>query len=184
MGVAVTSNFVRFLLCAMFALALTGCGATYRDKNQVMMAQADVKLSRYLGTWYEIARFPVPFQRGCTATTATYGAIDDATVSVHNKCRQQSPDGPLREIKGTARVSGPGQLRVRFSSIPLISAPYWILWVDDSYETAVVGVPNGRAGWILARTPDISPARRQFAEAVLRKNGYDTSDLLTVEHAR
>ena len=169
-----------YLLFAL--LALTACGTAYRDTSTAIVAQSDFDVGQYLGKWYEIARFPVVFQRGCTATTATYGAVDATTISVQNTCRDGAPDGPLRSVSGTAELVGPGQLKVQFSSVPFVRAPYWVLWVDEGYETAVVGVPNGRAGWILARTPEISPARRAQAESVLRKNGYDPQGLLTVAH--
>ncbi|WP_227271126.1 lipocalin family protein [Roseobacter weihaiensis] len=170
------------LLFLLALVLLTACGTRYRDNTQPITAQADFDPARYLGTWYEIARYPVAFQRGCTATTATYGALDADTISVLNTCRQDSPDGPLRSVKGTADISGPGQLKVQFASVPFVRAPYWVLWVDETYDTAVVGVPNGRAGWILARRPRISDAKRAEAEAVLRANGYDPAALLNVQH--
>lgn len=173
---------MRRILLLIALTLMTACGTQYRDPSSPITAQADFDPSRYLGTWYEIARFPVSFQEGCTATTATYGLIDDTTVSVVNRCRDGSPDGPLREIKGTATIEGPGQLRVRFSSVPFARAPYWVLWVNDTYEIAVVGVPNGRAGWILARRPEITEETRMQAEDILRANGYDTSALIEVEH--
>lgn len=167
----------------LLALLLTACGTQYRDTTTPITAQQDFDAARYLGTWYEIARYPVPFQEGCTATTATYGAVDADTISVLNQCREGRPDGPLKEISGTADLAGPGQLKVQFTSVPFIRAPYWVLWVDETYETAVVGVPNGRAGWILARSPRISEARRSKADSVLRQNGYDPAQLFEVPHA-
>ena len=74
---------------------------------------------------------------------------------------------------------------MQFDSIPFLRAPYWVLWTDDGYQAAVVGVPNGRAGWILARSAQISTATRARAEAVLQAAGYDPSQLIdTVQPAR
>ncbi len=171
----------RLALCAF--ILLTACGTQYRDTDAPISAQADFDAARYLGTWYEIARYPVPFQEGCTATTATYQAIDDQRISVLNQCRQGDPTGPLDQIKGTARVVGPGQLTVQFYTVPFLRAPYWVLWVDESYQTAVVGVPNGRAGWILARSPQIAPETRAMANDILRQNGYDPDALIETLHA-
>lgn len=64
--------------------------------------------------------------------------------------------------------------------MPFVRGDYWVLWTDADYETAVVGVPSGGAGWILARTPDLSASRRAEAEAVLRANGYDVERLMDV----
>jgi apolipoprotein D and lipocalin family protein len=67
--------------------------------------------------------------------------------------------------------------------VPLLAADYWVLWVDDDYQTAVVGVPSGKSGWILARTPTIDADHRARAEAVLTRNGYDPGRLYDVPHA-
>lgn len=171
----------RFAICAF--ILLSACGSQYRDTSAPITAQADFDAAQYLGKWYEIARYPVPFQEGCTATTATYQAIDNESISVLNQCRQGDPAGPLDQIKGSARIVAPGQLKVRFNSVPFLRAPYWVLWVDPDYQTAVVGVPNGRAGWILARSPEIPPKTRAKAENILRENGYDPTALIETEHA-
>jgi len=174
----------RALAAALAMLALSACALapSYRDRDVAMTSQA-IDPSAYAGQWYEIARFPVRFQRGCTATTARYEVIDESTLSVVNTCRQGAPDGPVDRIEGTAEIEGPGRLRVSFASVPFVAAPYWVLWVDGGYDTAVVGVPSGRAGWILARNPEISAARLDEALSVLRANGYDTEALIYTEHA-
>lgn len=172
----------RPLLLALVLLA--ACGTAYRDRDIAMSTEQDFDVSRYLGTWYEIARFPVPFQTGCTATKATYGALDEDSITVLNQCHKGTTDGPLRQIAGTADVVGPGRLKVQFASVPFIRADYWVLWVDDGYNTAVVGVPNGRAGWILARTPQITPHKRAEAENRLRAAGYDVGALIDTPQTR
>ena len=166
---------MRPILTVVLGL-LTGC-ASYRDADVAMTTQA-IDPADYAGRWYEIARFPVWFQRGCTATTATYEVLDEGTLRVVNACRTGGPDEPVERIEGTAEVVGPGRLEVRLGSIPF-AAPYHVLWVDAGYDTAVVGVPNGRAGWILARNPEIAPGRLDEAKAVLRANGYDTQVTMT-----
>ncbi len=176
---------MRLPALLLAALALAGCaGESFRDTSAPIAAQRDFNPERYLGLWYEIARFPVRFEEGCVATTAEYGAIDATTVSVRNTCRKGAPDGPVQGVSGTATVVGPGQLKVKFPKVPFVSADYWVLWVDADYQTAVVGVPSGTSGWILARTPAIDAARRAEAEAVLARNGYDVSRLYDVPQAR
>lgn len=156
-----------------------GLFEVYRDIDTPIASQALFDPARYLGTWYEIARFPVPFEVGCVGVTAEYGDLGDDRVSVLNTCR--NVDGTVRSvIEGTAQIVGPGQLKVSFPSVPFGAADYWVLWVDGDYRTAVVGAPNGRSGWILNRTPTISPDRLKAAQDVLAFNGYALDRLLIV----
>ena len=121
-----------------------------------------------------MARFPTPFQAGCSNVTADYAPVGAGVLAVRNACVR---NGELSVIEGTARVDGPGRLKVRLAGMP-IAADYWVLWVDEGYRTAVVGVPSGRAGWILNRTPDIPADRLAAAREVLEFNGYDIGALV------
>ncbi len=167
----------RTLIIAL-ALMLTACGGAYRDRGVPMTSMALFDASKYAGLWYEIAHFPVSFQDGCVNTQADYQVTGTDSLSVRNSCFR---DGALRVIEGTAKVDGPGRLKVRLGGSP-IASDYWVLWVDEDYDTAVVGTPSGGAGWILNRTPDISDDRLAAARAILGFNGYDLSQLeMTVQ---
>ncbi|WP_197933308.1 lipocalin family protein [Bosea sp. ANAM02] len=63
-----------------------------------------VELKRYLGMWYEQARYEAGFQKGCDAVTAEYAQKPDGTVSVVNSCHQGGVTGPLKTAEATARV--------------------------------------------------------------------------------
>lgn len=166
-------------LPALAALLLAGCVAfpSYRDQSVPITSMAVFDPTRYAGLWYEIARFPVPFQEGCSRTQAEYAVAGEGTLSVRNSCMK---NGALDVIDGAARVVGPGRLKVELGALPF-AADYWVLWVDGDYRTAVVGVPSGRAGWILNRDPDISPDRLTAAREVLEFNGYVTGQLIYTE---
>ena len=166
---------MKLLLSFLLFLVLASCTAfpSYRDRSVAMTSMAVFDPSRYTGVWYEVARFPVTFQQGCTDTQAIYGTRSEGVLSVRNVCTR---DGELASIEGTATISGPGRLKVRLGGMPF-AADYWVLWVDQDYRTAVVGVPSGRAGWILNRDPVIPEDRYRAALSVLEFNGYDLSRL-------
>lgn len=160
---------------------LAGCGVlgSYRDTGQPIAAKADFVPERYVGLWYEVARYPVIFQTGCRGVTAEYGLREDGQISVLNICRRA--DGSERSrISGAAEIVGPGRLKVRFPSVPFGAGDYWVLWTDADYQTAVVGSPGGRAGWILHRAPVIAEQDLQQAKEALIANGYDPSRLVAM----
>lgn len=167
----------RAALAALGLAGLSACAVvapSYRDTDVAISSRAEFSPARYSGQWYEIASFPTIFQRGCTKTNALYTPTDSADrLGVRNSCLR---DGKQVVIEGSATVDGPGRLSVRLDGVP-VAAPYWVLWVDEDYQTAVVGVPSGRAGWILNRTPSLRADRLQAARDVLEFNGYDLTEL-------
>jgi apolipoprotein D and lipocalin family protein len=144
-----------------------------------------VDLARYQGKWHEIARLPAWFQRGCTDTTAFYKILEPGTVSVRNECVTES--GKRKSTTGTARVTDPetnAKLKVVFDNwfsrlfSWLMKANYWILYVDPEYHTALVGTPDRKYLWILARTPTLSDATYAALVDRCRTLGFDTTRLI------
>lgn len=169
------------LMLVLAAMPVAPAEARYRNTAAPLTVVADLDLTRYLGLWYEVARYPNRFERDCVAVTAEYGALPDGRISVRNSCRRRGFDAPLDVVEGTARVEGPGQLSVNFVRwLPFVRGGYYVLDVTPDYSLAVVGEPGGRFGWVLARSPRITPAQWAHAEAVLRRNGYDLTDLYRV----
>jgi len=135
----------------------------------------NLDLNRYIGKWHEVARYPLIFQKGCKQSTATYKLVNPKKISIHNRCIK---NGKKTQIKGDAIVKGPGKLAVKFSVFMPFRAPYWVLWIDNNYQLAVVGGPNKKNGWILSRSP--TPSKEQLAPALkaLTKNGYKLDGLI------
>ncbi|NCO21985.1 MAG: lipocalin family protein, partial [Rhodobacterales bacterium] len=104
------------LACALLAACTTelpapnGLFPSYRNAAAPFSSIALFDPARYAGTWYEIARYPVPFQRGCVGTMAQYTLRPDGTLGVLNTCRDGALDGPVKQIEGSARLVGPGRL--------------------------------------------------------------------------
>ena len=174
---------LRLALAFALALAALPAAAQYRDRAVPMGVVVNLDLDRYTGRWFEIARFPNRFERDCVAVTADYARLPDGTISVVNTCRKFTFDGEVQVAEGSARVEGPGRLSVNFVPwLPFARGDYWVLDITPDYSVAVVGEPSGSTGWILARSPRISPAALERAQAALRRNGYDTDQLYMVPH--
>jgi len=137
-----------------------------------------VDIDRYLGTWYEIARYPNRFQKECVAVTAEYSLRPDGKIKVVNACRKKTLDGKLKKIEGKAWVADKAtnaKLKVQFFW-PFRGA-YWIIDLGQEYEYAVVGHPKRKYLWILSRTPDMASERYEAIVERLVKQGYDPARL-------
>jgi len=135
-----------------------------------------VDLARYSGKWFEIASFPMFFQRNCVAdTTAQYTAQPDGAIEVHNRCRTASGWDDATGKATVVEGSGNGRLKVSF--FWPFKADYWVLGLDPQYRWAVVGNPNRKYLWVLSRTPQLSPPLLEAALASATAQGFDQTQL-------
>ncbi len=172
---------MKRLASFLLGLASIGCSPTTTQRIRLPELQTvdRVDLSRYVGTWYEIASFPQRFQRGCAATTATYSLRADGDIDVVNRCHDGAIAGPERSARGRARVverASNAKLEVSFFR-PFWGA-YWIVDLGAEYEYAVVGHPSRDYLWILSRTPAMDPDVYDRILGRLRAQGYETERLV------
>jgi apolipoprotein D and lipocalin family protein len=160
-------------------LLLMGCSATEAPPPRTVAA---VDLTRYLGTWHEIARLPMWAQDNskvlCEDVTATYTARPDGQIGVLNRCLNALAGDAPRSATAVAYArpeSGNAKLRVSF--FWPFYGNYWVLGLDPDYRWAVVGEPSRRWLWILSRTPSLAPADLEQAKAVAAEAGYDLGPL-------
>ena len=136
-----------------------------------------VELERYLGRWYEIARYEQRFERGCTAATADYSLRDDGNIDVVNRCLK--PGGKRSEARGIAKVvDRRSNAKLKVSFFRPFYGDYWILDHADDYSWSIVGEPSGRYLWILSR--EANPGSDEVGQLLNRVAalGYDTSMLV------
>ena len=149
-----------------------------------------VDLHRYVGTWYEVARLPNRFQNDCAGNvTATYELLESGEIKVINRCQQH--DGNSSKAEGLARLAseeGPNsKLKVRFapaflSFLPFVWGNYWIIDLAPDYSYAVVGEPERRYLWILARSQEMDESLLGQILVKVRNQGYDTAALIRTKH--
>lgn len=171
-------NF-RLLLIFSF-LILLSCTKT----NSQMIDQTTVKtldLNRYLGTWYEIARFPHSFEKNLVGVTATYSMREDGKIEVLNQGFKNKLDGEPSKAVGKAKIPNklePGKLKVSFFWI--FYADYFVLELDENYQYAMIGSSTDKYFWILSRTPQMELAVYDMLLERARKRGYNLANLYKV----
>jgi len=160
---------------AVFAIGILfiGLPANSQTSDAPVKTIASLDVPRYLGTWYEIAKFPNWFQRKCAVNTkAMYSLRPEGTLKVMNSCK--TVDGDIPEAEGTARQIGSKdspQLEVRFapvwlSFLPMVWGDYWVVDLDSQYQVAAVSDPRREYLWILSRTPQLD--KRVYDELLQR----------------
>lgn len=167
-----THPFLNILCAVIF---LSSCaGGPVGNKNVPQPAKS-VDVEKYLGKWYEIARYENRFEKDCEAVTAEYAKLPDGKVSVKNTCHKNRVNGAIEVAKGKAKIvenSNNTKLKVSFFG-PLYVGNYWILDRADDYSWAIVGEPSGRFLWILSRDAPVSKARKKLLYAKTQALNYD-----------
>jgi apolipoprotein D and lipocalin family protein len=169
----------RLLLCTL-ALAAVGAHA----QTDPVRSVASVDLARYLGKWYEIAAFPMFFQRKCIGdTTAEYSLRPDGDIAVVNRCR--SDDGFDEAVGRAWAVAGTGNAQLKVQFFWPFRADYWVIGLADDYQWAVVGHPERKYLWILSRTPHLPREQLDKALDAAKRQGFDLAELkYTVQGGR
>ena len=178
------SPTLRQLALALALLSPFVAPAQTSAPPEPLQTIARLDVGRYLGTWYEIAKYPNRFQRQCVAdTSALYRLRDDGQLDVINRCRQAN--GEVAEAVGRARQDGPAdspKLKVRFapawlSWLPMVWGNYWVIDLDPAYQLVAVSEPSREYLWVLSRTPTVDAAVYQALLGRLQAKGFDLSKL-------
>ena len=170
-------NMSYALLSLGLSVFLLGCMA-----NNPPQTVDTVDVERYMGVWYEIAKFPVVFQRGLVGITAEYILEEDGRIRVINRGLKGAFDGEESSIKGYATTPNPeepAKLRVRFDPFPVSLFPgdYWIVELDEEYAYAVVSGPSRNMLWILSRTPSMAESQYEGIIQGLEERGFDMTKI-------
>ena len=145
---------------------------------------ASLDVPRYLGSWYEVAKFPNRFQNMCVANTqAQYRMLESGHIEVINRC--EKANGDTAQATGKARQIGDEnspKLKVRFapswlSFLPMVWGDYWVIDLDPGYQLAAVSEPKRKYLWILSRSPTVDPYVYEALIQRLEKMGFDTEQL-------
>jgi apolipoprotein D and lipocalin family protein len=177
-------NLITFayVLSFIFLSAGNGC-KNDKPENMDFSTVKELDLERYMGTWYEIARFDHSFERGLVGVTANYSYRDDGKIKVVNTGYKNSLEGPYKEAVGKAKQPNPqeepGKLKVSF--FWFFYADYFVFELDEDYQWVLIGSSSDKYLWILSRTPQLEQETRDYILKKARKRGYDTGKLIWVE---
>jgi len=172
--------FKHFVMAISLILLFSGCKSYPLPEGAVAVKPFD--LDRYLGTWYEIARFDYRFERNLNNTTATYSRNDDGSVKVVNRGFNYVK-GVWKEAQGRAKFVGePTEARLKVSFFGPFYGGYNVVALDPDYTYALIAGSSLDYMWILARTKTIPDEVKEEYVRIAREIGFDTDELIWVEH--
>lgn len=158
---------------------LVGMGGCRSNSDGAVIDNRTVQtfdVARFMGKWYEIARYDHRFEEGMTRVSATYTLLDDGRIEVLNSGYK---DGKYKEIKGKAKQpnpADPGKLKVSF--FLWFYSDYYVLILDPNYRYVVIGSSSDKYLWIMSRNPDLAEDVIRDLLDQLRERGYDTAKLV------
>lgn len=170
----------RFALFSLLACTVGGCARSSRDLKPV----ANFDVTRYTGTWYEIARLPNRFERNLEDVTAEYSRDNDSDKIIVVNRGYDVKRHKWRSIQGSARQPEPGVGLLKVTFFWPFAAVYKVLDVDREYTRVLVTSGSRRYLWILARTPNMDAQTLQSLIDRARTMGFETENVIVVAHTR
>jgi apolipoprotein D and lipocalin family protein len=179
------------IVLALLSLVVSQPAVSASGDPMPLATIAALEVPRYMGRWYEIAKYPNWFQKKCMGdTSAAYNLKPEGTVEVINRCRLEN--GEWNEAVGLARqIGGPTspKLEVRFapawlSFIPAVWGDYWVIDLDPAYQLVAVSEPRREYLWVLSRNPQVSKEAYEALLERLRGLGFDPGKLETTIQRR
>ena len=161
-------------------IALFACAGSNEHELPDLTTNIKIDLPRYMGAWYVIANIPYFAERGKVASRDVYKLDADGNVDTAYVYRK-SFDGPEKTM-GSLGVVQPGSDNARWlvRFLWVVHADYLVLDIAPDYSWALVGQPDRKLGWVLARNPALDDALYTTLLEKFHGFGYDTASFMRV----
>jgi len=169
-------------MAGLVAILMASCSNKLSMNSIDTTTVDDLEIEKYLGTWFEIARFPHSFEKDLVGVTATYSFRKDGKIKVENAGYKGSLDGKQSVAVGKAKIPDPHDpARLKVSFFLFFYGDYYVLELDPQYRWAMIGSSTPNYFWILSRTPQLEDQVYQSLLEKARQRGYDLEKLIKVE---
>jgi apolipoprotein D and lipocalin family protein len=166
-------NIFKLLAFISITILFTACSS----KNPPLQTVQKVEIDRYLGTWYEIARYEHFFEKNCKNISANYSMLDEDTIKVINRCTNMLTN-EKKEAIGRAYAIDNTNSKLKVSFFRPFYGDYWVMILDENYDYVVVGTPSREYLWILSRKPNLDEKIKNEILQKLPTLGFDASKLI------
>ena len=173
-------------LMLLLLLVLSGC-QSWTDscgappKPPLRAIERRIDLGRFMGDWHVIAHIPAFIEDEAYNAVESYRLEADGTIATTYVFNDGSHDGPVRTYRPTGFIHDRetnAEWRMQF--IWPFKSAYLIAYLDEGYQTTIIGVPDRGYAWIMARSKTIHESRYQELVKWLADNGHGIAKLRLV----
>jgi len=169
---------LRVLLLSFVMFSVGGCQSQRFDP--ISLAET-VDIPRFMGDWYVIAHIPLPPERRAWNGIERYDLNPDGSIATTFTFRLDSADGEKKRYTPTAWVTDdPSNAVWKMQFLWPFKADFRIIWLDENYQTTIIGRQKRDYVWVMAREPEIDEQTYQTMLGFLEREGYDLSELRKV----
>jgi len=159
---------------------LTMLNGAEKQQDQILVEYVDIE--RFMGDWFVIANIPTLFEKGAVNAIENYTwNSEKEIIEVSFDYRKGSPDGKPKHMTQKGFIYNT-ETNAEWRVQPLwpLKLGYLIIDLADDYSYTVIGVPNRKYLWIMARDSTLPNDIYQTILEKVKKQGYDLDQIQMV----
>jgi apolipoprotein D and lipocalin family protein len=133
-----------------------------------------VDLNRFMGDWYVIANIPTFIETDAYNAIESYQMNDDGSIATTFTFHQGSPDGDRKQYNPTGFiVDRQSNALWDMQFIWPFKAEYRVIYLDDNYQTTIIGRSKRDYVWLMSRHSSIDESSYRSLLSFMESQGYD-----------
>ncbi len=173
------NRLVKVPACAALLLALVlaeSTAATAQSATPVPKLDPN----RLIGTYYEIARYPIRREKTCLTDEMVLYALGDKKNSLQIVTTCEVKDGNSNSWNSAGKFDQSGDGKIKLGWIWPFTQKYWVLDLAPDYTWVLVGTPNHKSLWILSRAVPLAPEVLADIESRATAQGFNAAKLIKI----
>lgn len=161
----------KTLLMLPLITLLSACGS---QNLKPILTVEHVDLERFMGDWYVIANIPTFIETDAYNAIETYQMNEDGSIATTFTFRQGSPDGERKQYNPTGFiVDQQSNALWDMQFIWPFKAEYRVIYLDDNYQTTIIGRSKRDYVWLMSRHSSMDESRYNSLLSFMESQGYD-----------
>lgn len=170
-------SWMRALLLVPLGL-LAGCSLFGPVREPIPLVD-QVDLPRFMGDWYVIGFIPIFLEKDAHNGIETYRLDEDGSIATTYRYRDGAFDAPLKASHPRGFVApDTGNALWGMQFIWPFKGEYRIVHLEPDYSVTIIARNARDYVWLMAREPEMDPARFAHYRELIAGMGYDVGDFV------